>query len=173
MTVAEEPGLAGLNEMTRSEAERVLTRCCSSPRWAESVAAGRPYPSRQAMYAAAESALADLDDVDVEQALAGHPRIGERAPGAEGAWSRQEQRGVDSASEATLTAIAEGNRAYEERFGHVYLVCASGKHADELLALLRTRLQNDPATERRAVRHELAKINRIRLGRLMDQEEAT
>jgi len=166
----ETSGLGRLNALPAPEAERVLSRCCASRRWVETVAAGRPYASTPDLYAAADAAVSRLDAADLDEALAGHPRIGER-PAAEAEWSRREQSGLASATSDTLAAIADGNRAYEARFGHVYLVCAAGKDADELLALLRQRLHNDPGTERRVLRAELAKINRIRLARLVEQEE--
>jgi 2-oxo-4-hydroxy-4-carboxy-5-ureidoimidazoline decarboxylase len=112
--------------------------------------------------------VARLAPAGLEQALAGHPRIGERH-GADGR-SRREQAGVHGADPATIRALADGNEEYERRFGHIYLVCATGRSAGELLALLRERLSNDPGTEWEVVRRELAKINRIRLTRLLDGE---
>jgi 2-oxo-4-hydroxy-4-carboxy-5-ureidoimidazoline decarboxylase len=165
-------GLARLNALPAAQAERVLRRCCASGRWAAEVAAGRPYAREEDLYAAADAALHRLDEHDLDQALAAHPRIGERPRGEEAAWSRREQSAVSAATDDTLAALAEGNRAYEARFGHVYLVCAADRGADELLAVLRQRLHNDPETERRVLRAELAKINRIRLGRLVGEEEA-
>jgi 2-oxo-4-hydroxy-4-carboxy-5-ureidoimidazoline decarboxylase len=159
--------LAWFNRLPAAEAAESLRGCCGSRRWAERVAAGRPYAAPEDLYAAADAALADLDEADVDEALAGHPRIGERPTGAD---SRREQAGVATASDATRTALAEANRAYEARFGHVYLVCATGKGAEELLSIARDRLANDPATERRVLRVELGKINRIRLARLVTAE---
>jgi 2-oxo-4-hydroxy-4-carboxy-5-ureidoimidazoline decarboxylase len=112
--------------------------------------------------------VARLAPADLEQALAGHPRIGEGRTA--GHWSRREQAGVHGADPATIQALADGNEAYERRFGHIYLVCATGRSAGQLLALLRERLGNDPGTEWGVVRRELAKINRIRLARLLDGE---
>jgi 2-oxo-4-hydroxy-4-carboxy-5-ureidoimidazoline decarboxylase len=112
--------------------------------------------------------VAQLAPADLEQALAGHPRIGERH-GADDR-SRREQAGVHGADPATIQALADGNQAYERRFGHIYLVCATGRSAGELLALLRERLGNDPGTEWGMVRRELANINRIRLARLLEAE---
>lgn len=160
--------IAGFDVLPEAEAERLLLGCCASSRWACTVAAGRPYGSRDALLAAADRALADLDDADVDEALAGHPRIGERSGSAA---STREQDGVLSSQDAVLAALAEGNRAYEERFGHVYLVCASGRSGAELLDILKERLANDPATERVRMRAELGKINRIRLGQLVDEAE--
>jgi 2-oxo-4-hydroxy-4-carboxy-5-ureidoimidazoline decarboxylase len=172
MTAPEGLGLAGLNALPPREAERVLTAVCSCPRWAAAVAAGRPYASAARLYAAADDALDHLDEDDIARALAGHPRIGERAEGEHGGWSRREQAGVEGADVATRRALVEGNRAYEARFGHVYLVCASGRSAEELLALLQQRLLNDADSERAVVRRELGLINRLRLGRLVEDTAA-
>jgi 2-oxo-4-hydroxy-4-carboxy-5-ureidoimidazoline decarboxylase len=172
MAVPEGLGLPVLNALPTPEAERVLTACCASPRWAAAVAAGRPYASPEQLFDAADDALADLDEDDVSRALAGHPRIGERAEGERGAWSRREQSGLSGAEENTLRALAEGNRSYEAKFGQVYLVCASGRSAEELLGVLQQRLRNDPVTERAVVRRELGLINRIRLSRLVEGSAA-
>jgi 2-oxo-4-hydroxy-4-carboxy-5-ureidoimidazoline decarboxylase len=161
-------GLARFDAMTTQDAERALLSCCSSPRWTAAVAAGRPYGDLDSLCAAADSAVAALTDDDLDEALAGHPRIGERLGGEnDSQQSRREQSGASGASTATLAALAAGNLEYEERFGHVYLVCATGLSGDELLARLRSRLGNDRATERSVVRAELAKINRLRLQRLV------
>jgi OHCU decarboxylase len=155
------PGLDRLNRSGADDLRRLLLGVCSSPRWADAVAGARPYGSTADLYAAADRALGSMSEADLDDALAGHPRIGERA---DDAASRREQSGVSG--ETTLAALAEANREYEARFGHVYLVCASGRSGEELLALLRRRLGNDPATERRVARDELGKINRLRLERL-------
>jgi 2-oxo-4-hydroxy-4-carboxy-5-ureidoimidazoline decarboxylase len=152
--------LATFNALPAGEAERMLLECCSAPRWARAVAAARPYADLDAVHAAAAAALSDADVAD---GLAGHPRIGERA----GKRSAREQAGTAGASAEVLAALAAGNRAYEERFGHVYLVCATGRGAAELLAVLQERLGHDPVTERAVVRRELVAINRIRLDALL------
>jgi 2-oxo-4-hydroxy-4-carboxy-5-ureidoimidazoline decarboxylase len=153
--------LQRFNSLPPQEAERELLSCCSAPRWARKVSAGRPYASVAALQAAARGAL---DDADLDAALDGHPRIGDH--GASGA-SRREQSGVAVAGAGVLSALEEGNRAYEQRFGHVYLVCATGRSAEDLLATLEARLGNDPATERGVALAELAAINEIRLDRLV------
>jgi 2-oxo-4-hydroxy-4-carboxy-5-ureidoimidazoline decarboxylase len=173
--------LAEFNGLAGAEAGRALLLCCASARWAEAVAAGRPYPSVADLLRRSDGAVAVLEPADLHAALAGHPRIGDRAvagadgAGADGAgadsapahWPGREQAGVASADEGTLRALAAGNQAYERQFGHIYLVCATGRSAGELLALLRTRLDNDPDTEWGVVRSELQKINRIRLVKLL------
>lgn len=140
--------------------------CCAAPRWARVVAAGRPYDSVAQLYAVADAAVADFSDADLAAALAGHPRIGDRSADAR---SRREQSGVSAASARTLADIADGNGDYEQRFGHLYLVCATGRTAPELLSLLRSRLQHDVATERRVTLEELAAINRLRLAQLVTE----
>ena len=159
-------GLAEFNGLPAAAARRALLACCSSQRWAGVVAASRPFPSAPALLRCSDAAVAGLAPADLREALAGHPRIGERA-GAGGGWSRQEQAGVAGADTAALRALAAGNAAYEQRFGHIYLVCATGRTAAELLALLRARLGNEPGAEWDVVRSELRKINRIRLGKLL------
>jgi 2-oxo-4-hydroxy-4-carboxy-5-ureidoimidazoline decarboxylase len=150
-----------------------LRSCCAAEGWVEEMVAGRPYRSEAALYAASDRATAELDDRGLDQALAGHPRIGVAAPahgsdGRSAAWSRGEQAGVATAGADVLGALAAANAAYEQRFGHVYLVCASGRSAAELLAVCQARLDNDAETERTVVLTELAKINRLRLGKLLE-----
>ncbi|PXX65100.1 2-oxo-4-hydroxy-4-carboxy-5-ureidoimidazoline decarboxylase [Nocardia tenerifensis] len=150
--------------MSDDAATEALLACCSSPEWARALVARRPYPSVEALLDAADAALAELPEAEIDRALAGHPRIGERAGTPA---SAREQAGVAAAGEAVRSALADGNRAYEARFGHIYLVCASGRSGEELLAILEQRLGNDYYTERRVMREELAKINRIRLRALL------
>jgi 2-oxo-4-hydroxy-4-carboxy-5-ureidoimidazoline decarboxylase len=145
-------------------AEAALLECCAAPQWARRLAADRPYGTLPSLLDQVDAVLAALPEDEVDLALAGHPRIGERAVHAA---SAREQSGMAEATDDVRTAIAAGNRAYEARFGHVYLVCADGRPAAELLAVLHSRLDNDPATERAVLRTELGKINRIRLARLL------
>lgn len=164
MAAFEGVGLDGFNALSDDRAEQALLACCASPAWVREVGAGRPYPDADQLFSAADDALARLTEDDVDDALAGHPRIGER-PDTE--WSSREQSGTADADAETRRRLAAGNRAYEDRFGHVYLVCATGRSAEELLAVLEDRLGNDPGTERAIVRAELGKINRIRLQKLL------
>jgi 2-oxo-4-hydroxy-4-carboxy-5-ureidoimidazoline decarboxylase len=155
------------NALPAELARRRLLACCASARWAEEVNSGRPYASAEEVLARSDASVAGLTQADLEQALAGHPRIGS---GRADRRSRREQAGVQAADQATIRALADGNEAYERRFGHIYLVCATGRNAADLLALLHQRLDHDPATEWRVVRTELAKINRIRLEALSEWE---
>jgi 2-oxo-4-hydroxy-4-carboxy-5-ureidoimidazoline decarboxylase len=161
-------GLERFNALPREQAEAELMACCAAPTWAGRVAARRPYVDAGALLAAAED-VRDLDDADVGAALAAHPRIGERATGdpPEAASSRREQAGMDAAADDVRVAMAEGNVAYEQRFDRVFLICASGRSAEEMLAALRGRLGNDDATERRVVAEELSRITRLRLEKLV------
>jgi len=161
------PSLAQFNALPADAAERELLACCAAPAWAKAVSDGRPYPDRVALRAAAEAAAKDLTWADVLQALSAHPRIGERPAGLgrEAAWSRREQAGADDASVAA--DLVEANRAYEERFGHVFLIFATGRTAPEMLAAARARLAHDEATERPVVQEELRKIALLRLERLV------
>jgi 2-oxo-4-hydroxy-4-carboxy-5-ureidoimidazoline decarboxylase len=160
------------NQLPAGAAERELLACCASSRWAGLVTAARPYDSLDAFRVVVDAVLGRLTWADVEQALAAHPRLGERAAGADRAaeWSRGEQAGVAAADADTRAELAAGNAAYERRFGHVYLACATGRAATDLLDLLCTRLGNDPAAEREVVRAELGKITWIRLAKLLDAE---
>ncbi|MGN9780081.1 2-oxo-4-hydroxy-4-carboxy-5-ureidoimidazoline decarboxylase [Nonomuraea sp. ZG12] len=162
------PGLAGFNALGPDDAEKELLSCCASRAFATEVAARRPFRDADALADAAGAAVRELTWPQVLEALAAHPRIGERARGAsrESAWSAREQSGVE---EELRAALAEGNRAYERRFGHVYLVCATGLTGGEMLRRLRERLTADEESERRTVREELAKIARLRVGKLVEE----
>ncbi len=161
-----------LNALPRRIAEAALLRCCSSSRWARRLAALRPFPDDDSLFRQAEEVWVSLDSKDWLEAFAGHPRIGERRPEGKAAvgtstWSRQEQSGVDKASYETQLALHRGNAEYEERFGHVFLICASGKSADEMLSSLQERLPHTPQEELSIAASEQAKITRIRLEKLL------
>ena len=145
-----------------------LLACCDVPDWAAAVRDGRPYTDLGSLLAAADEAARGFSRADVRRALDAHPRIGERAhrDGAEAGWSRQEQSGVRPGADVAL-ALAEGNRAYEDRFGHIFLICASGLSGDEILRSLHDRLGNDEPTEARVVHEELRKIAVLRLRRVV------
>ncbi|MDL9937108.1 2-oxo-4-hydroxy-4-carboxy-5-ureidoimidazoline decarboxylase [Gordonia sp. ABSL1-1] len=157
-------GLASFNELGEKQALAALYECCSSRIWALRVATARPYADEAALLARADDVLAELTDTDLAEALDGHPRIGDRPDNPS---STREQSGVAGADPAVLAELRELNRAYEDRFGQVYLVFANGRPAAQLLAILKDRMGNDPDTERRVMRGELAKINRSRLLRML------
>jgi 2-oxo-4-hydroxy-4-carboxy-5-ureidoimidazoline decarboxylase len=156
------PGLARLNALPDGEAVEVLLGCCSAPGWARRVAGRRPFGSVDDLLAAADAAWAAREPGELEAAMAGHPRIGERRLSAQ---SRQEQSGVGS-DPGAIQALQEANAAYEDRFGHVFLICATGRGPDEVLAELRRRMAHDPATELEVAAAEIGKINALRLRQL-------
>jgi 2-oxo-4-hydroxy-4-carboxy-5-ureidoimidazoline decarboxylase len=148
-----------------------LLACYAAPEWGARIVAGRPYRERSAIMAAADAAARALSWADVEKGWSAHPRIGERAEGdaREAAWSRREQSAAaSSGDDATKAALVAANRAYEDRFGHVFLIFASGKTQAEILAAATERTANDEATERAIVADELRKIALLRLERLLD-----
>ena len=159
------PSMQEFNRLPDEAARQALGSCCSSRRWIDAVAAGRPYPDLAALLEASDAAVAALSEADLREAMAGHPRIGEQREPA--GWSSREQAGVRSADDDLRRALADGNAAYERRFGHIYLACATGRDAAELLALLRSRLGNNRQTEWGVVASELAKINQLRLRKLL------
>ena len=148
--------LASFNTAATADAVAVMLSCCASRRFAAAMAAGRPYPSAAAVEDAVTAAFESLDWADVLEALGEHPRIGARVSGQ----SAGEQSGVGDESRAALVA---GNMEYEERFGHVFLICATGLSGSQMLASLRERLSNDPYTERAVATAELRKITVLRV----------
>jgi 2-oxo-4-hydroxy-4-carboxy-5-ureidoimidazoline decarboxylase len=157
-------GIDSFNALSETQAVHALYACCSSRMWAVRVAAARPFADERALLDQSDLVLTELTDTDLDEALDGHPRIGDRPTDAS---STREQRNVTDADPAVLEELRTANRTYEEKFGHVYLVHADGRPADELLRILRRRLHNDPDTERRVLRLELAKITRSRLSRMI------
>jgi 2-oxo-4-hydroxy-4-carboxy-5-ureidoimidazoline decarboxylase len=164
-------GLA-LNALSIAAATQALTRCCGAARWVEAMLALRPFASRAALLAAAAEVWAGLGPDDFREAFAHHPEIGEKVDdlrqkfAATADWASSEQGAAQQASEATLVALREGNQAYRERFGYSFIVCATGKRAEEMLALLDARLFNSPEHELDIAAAEQAKITRLRLEKL-------
>jgi 2-oxo-4-hydroxy-4-carboxy-5-ureidoimidazoline decarboxylase len=159
------PELARLNALPDGDLVEVLLGCCGAPGWAGEVAAARPYRSVAELLATAGAAWTARGPGELEAAMAGHPRIGERRLSG---WSRQEQSGVGTDA-ATIQALADANAAYENRFGHVFLICAAGRGPGDILAELRRRMPNDPGTEREVAAAEIGKITAIRLRKLAGQ----
>jgi len=153
-----------LNALDDGAARDALARCCGARRWVDGMIDARPFANDRALLDAADRVWWALDRADWLEAFAGHPRIGERGGDER---SRGEQGGMDGAAAATRWALAEGNRAYERRFGHVFLICATGRGADDMLGELRQRLESDPARELQVAAGEQAKITRIRLEKLV------
>ena len=163
-----------LNAMPAELAQAALLACCGSAIWARRVAEARPFESLAGLHAAAERVWQDLAREDWLQAFAAHPKIGEKRAAAANpqsqAWSEKEQSTAAGAAEATMAELARLNEEYEQRFGYIYIVCATGKTADEMLALLRARLQNDADTELKLAAAEQAKITRLRLEKLLNAD---
>lgn len=161
-------GLDELNGLDGAAATGALLTCCASQGWAQQVSGARPFPDAAALVAAGDAALHRLGWPAVREALAGHPRIGERAQGSgrDAAWSREEQEGAATATTTVADELAAANAAYERRFGHVFLIRAAGRGPEEILAEARRRLGNDPATERTETTRELREIVALRLRKL-------
>jgi 2-oxo-4-hydroxy-4-carboxy-5-ureidoimidazoline decarboxylase len=157
--------LDSFNALSEAEANRALAACLPVTRWVETVRDGRPYADWPALESRASKAAARLEDGELEAALAGHPRIGERAssPQHEAAFSEREQAGVDPADAQVARELAEGNAAYEARFDRVFLIRAAGRSTGEILAELRRRLDNDDAAEREETVTQLREIALLRL----------
>ena len=144
-------------------AEADLLKCCASKRWAQEMAA-HSFPNPKEVLATADSIWWGLKPEDWHEAFAAHPRIGERT---EQQWAREEQFGTRHASDGILTEIKQANQQYEQRFGHIFIVMASGKSADQMLKILRERLANDPETELRIAAQQQLEITHLRLKRLL------
>jgi 2-oxo-4-hydroxy-4-carboxy-5-ureidoimidazoline decarboxylase len=164
-------GITWLNALSADDAERELRSCCAATAWVRRVAAARPFADATALTRAADAAFAKLGWPDIEEALRAHPRIGDRPRGLdrESSWSRGEQAGFIDAAKEVAHDLHEGNIAYEKRFGHVFLICATGLSAEQMLAALRARLGNDEATEHAVVRAELLEITHLRLAKLLER----
>lgn len=161
--------------MPAEEAERTLLRCCGSGRWARAMAARRPFADPAAALDACEEVWRTLGPDDWLEAISHHPRIG----GTDGArarfastraWSRGEQSGVAASDAVTRAALAAGEKAYENRFGYIFLICATGRSGEEILADLDSRLTHDEATELRTAAEELRRIAELRLEKLCVDE---
>ncbi len=160
-----------VNALPAVRLEEDLRACCAAPSWGAAIAAKRPFRDRAAIIAAADAAARDLTWDEVLTGLSAHPRIGERPAGdsREAAFSRREQSAAaESADEAAKAALIETSRAYEERFGHVFLIFASGRTPAEILAAARERLGNDEPAERAIVADQLRRIALLRLERVLD-----
>lgn len=161
-----------LNGAPRDEAAALLERCCGSGRWVEGMLERRPFASRAALDDAADEVWARMTRDDYLEAFRHHPRIGSGTEPATDRheatadWSREEQSVASRADAAAMQALREANAAYEERFGFVFLVCATGRSAPEILRSLEVRLQNDPETELFVAAGEQARITRLRLEKL-------
>jgi 2-oxo-4-hydroxy-4-carboxy-5-ureidoimidazoline decarboxylase len=157
-----------LDRASVDDARRLLTRCCGAQRWVDAMIAQRPFGSDDRLLEAARRLWFSLGADDWREAFAHHPRIGDRAAlqakfAATRHLSAAEQAGVADAPDLVLDALERGNRLYEERFGYIFIVCATGKSAREMLALLESRLPNTPDREIRVAAEEQARITALRL----------
>lgn len=165
---------AALDGMAERDAQAALTRCCGARRWVSGMLARRPFGGDDALLRAADEVWASMEEADVLEAFAHHPRIGasmdelKKRFATTSGWASGEQAGAQGASEEVLRALRDGNVAYEARFGFLFIVCATGKSAEEMLGLLRARIDNERDDELRIAAAEQAKITKIRLGKLED-----
>lgn len=165
--------LAWLNELAPEEARKEFLKCCGATRWAETVERERPYASLEQLIANANEAWWSLSEADWLEAFRSHPKIGGRkAANAVSAqsqqWSSQEQQGVQNAPQGAIEKLAQLNVDYEKKFGFIFIVCATGKSTDEILALLEQRLPNDASEELPIAAAEQAKITELRLRKLLE-----
>lgn len=157
--------LADLNALSRDDAERELLKCCGSTKWARTMVARRPFTALPDVLTAADEVAAELGDEDWLEAFAAHPRIGERTLSA---WSQAEQESALNASADIQQKLADRNREYEDKFGFIFIVFATGKSPEEILGLLDTRIENDQESEILNAAAEQQQITRNRLLKLLD-----
>ncbi|MEE1926884.1 2-oxo-4-hydroxy-4-carboxy-5-ureidoimidazoline decarboxylase [Streptomyces sp. TRM 70351] len=164
MTSSTAPGLTRFNTAEEGTARAALHEICAATAWVDAMLARRPYPDAAALFTASDAATAELGAADLAEAMAGHPPIGRPEPGDPA--SSREQRGMAAASGRLKAEMLELNLAYQEKFGHVFLICATGLTGEQMRDAVRERIGNTRDGERENVRTELVKINRIRLTRL-------
>jgi len=167
--------LIELNTLDRKTGTEVLQRCCGSTQWVSQMLEARPFASLDHLMQQSEEIWWRLSEADWKEAFRHHPQIGDLASlrekfAATASWAEGEQSGVRSASEEILQKLAEGNRLYAERFGYIFIVCATGKSAEEMLNLLNARLSNPPEIEIKLAAGEQAKITRLRLEKLLEPQ---
>jgi allantoicase len=160
----EQAGLRRFNRLLPRATLAALRACCGSTRWCEQMAASRPFASFAALLKTADTVWQGLGPADWQEAFAAHPKIGERATSnATRAWSEQEQAGVQTATADALSELSKLNLSYQERFGYIFIVCATGKSSEQMLSMLRERVQNDPAKELTIAAEEHRKITALRV----------
>lgn len=167
------PTLAAWNAAAEAAALEAMLACCGSKRWAAAMVALRPIGSVLQLSEAADRVWSTMQETDWLEAFACHPRIGERRPAhasaKSAAWSRQEQSASEAADQQVLAELAQGNALYEQRFGFTYIVCATGKSAQEMLAILRRRLASNREAELREAAEQQRQIMQIRLGKWLTE----
>jgi len=167
-------GLHWLNNLPRESALAEFLKCCGSEKWARKLEENRPFKSLEGLYSIADTTWWALNSADWLEAFSAHPKIGERKANSQvsatsQAWSGQEQSGINEAAQATLQKLATLNSQYEAKFGFIFIVCATGKSSEEMLAMLINRLENELPTELPIAAAEQAKITRLRLAKLLAQ----
>jgi 2-oxo-4-hydroxy-4-carboxy-5-ureidoimidazoline decarboxylase len=169
MTPPPNPVLACWNALDAETASREILPCCGSQAWADALAARRPFADAPQLFAASDEVWATLPEPAWHEAFASHPRIGQQharsATAQSLTWSSAEQRAAVSEDDAVKLALAEGNRQYEERFGRIFIVCASGRSAQEILAILNARMSNTAAAELLEAAGQQRQITQLRLRR--------
>jgi len=164
--------LEKLNLLSRTQAAIALSECCGSSQWAKMMSMKKPFLVEEDLFKAADAIWQRLSPADWKEAFSHHPKIGnikslrEKFASTK-AWAEGEQSGANGASDETLQQLASSNDEYENRFGYIFIVCATGKSAEEMLALLRQRLHNQPAEELCIAAEEQRKITRLRLNKLL------
>lgn len=164
-----------LNEINSTETQQLIEKlmlCCGSTNWASAMAEARPYSSEAALLEKADTVWNNLSASDWKEAFTHHPKIGDieslrKKFASTAAWAEGEQSGTSSASDEVLRKLAELNDVYERTYGYIFIVCATGKSAEEMLEILESRLQNNPEEELRIAAGEQQKITRIRLEKLL------
>jgi OHCU decarboxylase len=177
MEPSSDPALEGLNSLEPTAAETELLKCCGSNNWARRLVSERPFVSLSKLLDSAEEIWWSLEPRDWREAFHSHPKIGEKKAAAAVAvesqrWSEDEQSGIRDSAQRTMEDLAKLNREYQEKFGYIFIVCASGKSSEEMLAILRQRLGNDAEEELRIAAAEQAKITQLRLRKLLDDRSS-
>jgi 2-oxo-4-hydroxy-4-carboxy-5-ureidoimidazoline decarboxylase len=167
--------LTEFNDLSKAQAQEALARCCGAARWLEKMLTRRPFGQFDELLIAADESFVLLEPDDWLEAFAHHPKIGDTASlrakfASTATWASGEQAGVGAASEDEVEALAQGNEAYFQKFGYIFIVNATGKSAGEMLQMLMARLENDPETELTVAAAEQMKITRIRLHKLIRRE---
>lgn len=165
-----------LDAMMPDQARGLFAECCGSPKWVNEMVAKRPFRNYENVFKAADEVADEMEPKDWLEAFAHHPRIGEKAAsapenGAAAEWAAKEQSGFDTAPAEVKAALMNANQEYERRFGYTYIVCATGKSAEEMLEIVRHRLGNDPDHELRVASAEQRQITRLRLEKLLADDK--
>lgn len=165
--------IAQLNSLSKEDAQAELLKCCGSVRWSKQMVAARPFADVDELNAKADQIWWSLKSEDWLEAFYSHPKIGEKKASATTSataqkWSEEEQSGTAASDQDTMSQLAKLNSEYHEKFGFIFIVCASGKSSHEMLSILRERMRNDPGEELRVAAKEQAKITRLRLGKLLE-----